>query len=246
MILTAPAPRAALTGLTRLTGPIALGLVLWASTVAQAQPVPNVHFRHLTVDDGLSYEGVHSVLQDSRGLLWIGTADGLNRYDGYDITVFNRDPRNPNALANSWIWSIAEDSRGNIWVGTDGGGLHRFLPEQNAFERFVTDPSDPTSLSHDTIRVLFEDHQGVLWIGTDGGLNSFDDATGTFTRFAHNPSNPGSLSDDAIRAIEEDSNGTLWIGTVRGGINLFDRDTGTFTHLRHDLNRTGFVGGLIP
>lgn len=180
MTSLAPQPRAPLTGLSGVTGLIALTLLLGTGPPVQAQPVPNVLFRHLSVEDGLSHEGVHAVLQDRQGLMWFGTQDGLNRYDGYDFTVFDHDPQDPTSLAVGWVWSLVEDTRGDLWVGTHGGGLHRFLPERNAFERFVTDPSDPSSLSHDIVRVIFEDSRGQLWVGRDGGLNALDAATGTF------------------------------------------------------------------
>ncbi len=232
MTLTARSTRPA--WLKRATGIIALSLLLWPPVSANGQPAPNVRFRHLSVDDGLSQETVNAVLQDSQGLLWFGTQDGLNRYDGYDFKVFGHDPQDSTSLATGWIWSLLEDTAGNIWVGTEGGGLHRFLPDRNAFERFVNNPSDPFSLSHDSVRVIFEDRAGLLWIGTDGGgLNRFDAGTRTFTRFAHDPSNPGSLSHDRVRAITEGSQGALWIGTDGGGINIFDSETNTFAHLRH-------------
>ena len=214
---------------------VALTLVLLTAVQVPAQQTPNIRFRHLSVEQGLSQEAVHAVLQDSRGLLWFGTQDGLNRYDGYDITVFNHDLKDPASLSNDWIWCLFEDSRGNLWIGTDGGGLNRFLPDREAFERFVSEPSDPFSLSHNRIRVIYEDRVGMLWIGTDGGgLNRLDPETRTFTRFAHDPSNQASLSNDRVRAIAEDAAGTLWIGTDGGGLNLFDAANGSFLHLRHD------------
>ena len=185
---------------------VALTLVLLTAVQVPAQQAPNIRFRHLSVEQGLSQEAVHAVLQDSRGLLWFGTQDGLNRYDGYDITVFNHDLKDPASLSNDWIWCLFEDSRGNLWIGTDGGGLNRFLPDREAFERFVSEPSDPFSLSHNRIRVIYEDRVGMLWIGTDGGgLNRLDPETRTFTRFAHDPSNQASLSNDRVRAIAEDA-----------------------------------------
>ena len=237
MTSTAPAPRAARTRLRGLTGLIALALVLWTNVAALAQPVPNVLFRHLSVDDGLSHEAVHSVLQDSQGLLWIGTQDGLNRYDGYDITVFTPDPHDPDSLANGWISCLFEDRAGNVWVGTNGGGLHRFLRDRGVFERFSTDPTDPFSISHNSVRVIYEDRAGLLWVGTDGGgLNRLDPESERFTRFAHNPSNPGSLSDDRVRAITEDGAGALWVGTDGGGISILAAGDDNFGHLRYQAD----------
>jgi len=222
---------------------LALTLLVVTATPAVAQLGRNVRFRHLSVEDGLSQEAVHAVLQDSRGLLWFGTQDGLNRYDGYDITVFNHDPKDPTSLSNGWIWSLIEDSHGNIWVGTDGGGLNRFFPDREAFERFVSEPSDPFSLSHNSIRTMYEDRAGKLWVGTDGGgLNRLDPDSRRFTRFANDPSNPTSLSNDQVRSITEDAAGALWIGTHGGGINIFDASQETFLHLRHDEDTPHSLG----
>lgn len=213
----------------------ALALLLLLAGIATAQPGQNVRFRHLSVEEGLSQEAVHAILQDRQGLIWLGTQDGLNRYDGYEITVFNNDPADPTSLSNGWIWSLLEDSRGNLWIGTDGGGLNRILPDGRSFEHFVSDPSDPFSLSHDSIRAIHEDRRGMLWIGTDGGgLSRLDLDSRTFTRFAHDPSNPASLSHDRVRAIIEDTTGALWVGTDGGGVSILDRATGQFRHLRHD------------
>ena len=210
-----------------------LMLVMLTAAPVAAQQAPNIRFRHLSVEQGLSQEGVHAVLQDSRGLLWFGTQDGLNRYDGYDFTVFNHDLKDPASLSYDWIWCLFEDSHGDLWVGTDGGGLNRFLPDREAFERFVSEASDPFSLSHNRIRVIYEDRAGMLWIGTDGGgLNRLDPDTRIFTRFAHDPSNPESLSNDRVRAITEDAAGTLWVGTDGGGLSLFDAANDSFLHLR--------------
>ena len=222
----------------RPVGPcVALTLVLMMVGTATAQQGQNVRFRHMSVEHGLSQEAVHAILQDSQGLIWLGTQDGLNRYDGYDVTVFDHDPKDPASLSNGWIWCLFEDSRGNLWIGTDGGGLNRFLPGREAFERFVSDPADPFSLSHDSIRAIYEDRHGMLWIGTDGGgLSRLDPDTRIFTRFAHDPSSPASLSDDRVRTIIEDSAGALWVGTDGGGIDIFDPASGNFRHLRHEAD----------
>ena len=83
-------------------------LFLTTAPSATEQQSLNVRFRHLLVEDGLSQEAVHAILQDHRGLLWFGTQDGLNLYDGYDITVFNHDPNDPASLSNDWIWCLLE------------------------------------------------------------------------------------------------------------------------------------------
>src|ERR1043165_6265498 len=84
-----------------------------------------IRFEHLGINDGLSQSNVTCVLQDSRGFMWFGTQDGLNRWDGYQFTVYKNRVDDSTTISNNSIKSIAEDSEGNIWVATWGGGLNK-------------------------------------------------------------------------------------------------------------------------
>ena len=95
----------------------------------------DIHFHHLTVADGLSQNTISAILHDSRGFMWFGTQDGLNRYDGYEFRVFRHDRDDSNSLSANWIWSVDEDSSGHIWASTFGGGLSRF---DRFSEKFIT------------------------------------------------------------------------------------------------------------
>jgi diguanylate cyclase (GGDEF)-like protein len=202
-----------------------------------AQLDRNIRFDRISLEQGLSQSAINAILQDSRGFMWIGTEDGLNRYDGYDFTIHKHDSQDPASLSHNFIWTILEDRDGDLWFGTDGGGLNRWNPHDRRFTRFRNDPADPASLSHDQVRVLYEDSHGTLWAGTDGGgLNRFDAVNQKFTRLTHDPSNPDSIGSDRIRAIHEDQSGALWIGTYGGGLDKLDRSTGNSTHFRHDEN----------
>src|SRR5574339_432614 len=85
-----------------------------------------VRFEHLSIEDGLSQNAGLDIFQDSRGYLWIGTQDGLNRYDGYGFKIFKHDPDDPTSLSHNSILAVAEDTKGYLWIGTWGGGLNRF------------------------------------------------------------------------------------------------------------------------
>src|SRR5210317_1836806 len=84
-------------------------------------------FHHITSKEGLSQSEVYCFLKDSRGFMWFGTVDGLNRFDGYTIKVFNTERGNPNSLSNNTVRSLAEDMYGRIWIGTDDG-LNMYNP----------------------------------------------------------------------------------------------------------------------
>ena len=85
-----------------------------------------IKFEHFSVEEGLSATTVLAILQDSRGFLWIGTYDGLNRYDGYSIKIYNHDPDDSTSLSSNSIRSLYEDDSGNLWVGTWSSGLNKY------------------------------------------------------------------------------------------------------------------------
>ncbi len=199
-------------------------------------------FTHLSVEDGLSQNDGRQILQDQVGFIWIGTQDGLNRYDGYEFKVYTYDPDDNTGLSDDFITALYEDRSGTLWVGTKNGGLNKFDLTTGQFTRYRHDPDDPHSLSHDNVQAIYEDQSGILWIGTrGGGLNKFDRDTGQFVPYQHDPDNPHSLSHDAVSSLAEYPAGILWIATEGGGLNRFDlrsnqADTGYFVRYRHDAN----------
>ncbi|MCP4151255.1 MAG: histidine kinase [bacterium] len=196
----------------------------------------NVKFRHLTVEDGLSQGSVYCILQDSTGFLWFGTQDGLNRYDGYNFTVYKNDEEDRNSLSQNWVKTIIEDSSGIIWIGTFNRGLNSYEPEKKKFTRYRHDPTDKYSLSADLISSIYEDSSGSIWVGTtDGGLNKYDKRTGKFALCRPDMKAPGAVSLGTVNAIYEDRSGRLWIGS-QTGLNIFDRETARFTRYYHDKN----------
>jgi len=198
---------------------------------AQANTVP---FKRLTPEDGLSQSAVHAIVQDRRGFLWIGTQDGLNRYDGYRFSVYQHDALDSLSLSANWITALCQGRNGALWIGTYGGGLNRFDPATARFTRYRHRPDDPNSLAHDVVSAIYEDASGIVWIGTYGGLSRFDPATARFQTYRHDPDDPNSLRSDRALVLAEDGDGALWIGTDRGGLNRLDPATEQFTAYLHD------------
>jgi two-component system sensor histidine kinase ChiS len=193
----------------------------------------DIKFKLISIVDGLSQNTVYSICQDSKGFMWFGTQDGLNRYDGYGFKTYRNDPGNANSLSNNYIRVIYPDREGVLWLGTDGG-LNKFDQTHDTFIRYVNENNNPNSLSSNLVYSIYEDRFGILWIGTDGGgLNKFDRENETFTHYQHDPKNPGSLSHNDVRAIYEDRSGLLWVGTYGGGLNKFDRERETFNHYKN-------------
>lgn len=210
----------------------------------QPPPLPErLGFRQINIEHGLPHYGVFGIAQDHYGFIWLGTLDGLVRYDGNRFDVYRPDPSNPNAPSSGIIWELYADRDGVIWAGTLGAGLTRYDPRTEQFTRYRHNPADPESLSSDAIRAIYKDAAGTLWIGTlDGGLNRLDPQTGRFTHYRHDPDDPAGLSSDHVEAIVEDGHGGLWIATY-GGLDRLDPQSGRFTHYRHEPGNPLGLGG---
>ena len=210
-----------------------------AAGTAASQPLSDqrlsryLRFIRLSAENVLSGDHTRNVVQDQRGLMWIGTLNGLNRFDGTSVKLYRNDPDNPNSLSNNVARALVVDQSGVLWIGTWGGGLNQYDWETDTFIRYQHDPDDPRSLSHNIVRAVYEDHSGTIWVGTMAGLNRLDRDSGQFIRYQHNPDDPNSLSDNVIWSIFEDSAGVRWVGT-ENGLNRFDPDTETFVSYRHD------------
>lgn len=170
----------------------------------------------LNYQRGLSQNTIQCLMQDSRGFIWIGTWDGLNRFDGYKFMVYKPDYKNPNGkLSNETINAIAEDKNGNIWVGTDKG-LNFYKFKTDSFKSYFYSFYNPNSVASDSISSLVFDDNGILWIGTSRGLCSFNQKTDRFTTYHHNRINPNSLPNNRINDLMLDGQNRLWVSTPSG------------------------------
>ena len=197
------------------------------------------HFGRVTVADGLASYRTYDVVQDRRGFLWIGTFEGLNRYDGYTMRVFHHDERDSTSISEDIVRALLVDRSGTLWAGTDGQGLNRFDSRTEGFTRFTNRPEDPATISHGRITALCQDRSGTIWIGTlGGGLNRLDDKMTTFVHYRHDSMRPGSLANDRVYALFEDTAGRLWVGTD-GGLSVMEQTRDTIRHYRHSQGNPG-------
>ena len=207
----------------------------------------NLRFEHLTSVDGLSQNTANVILQDSYGFIWIGTDQGVNKYDGYHFTTYKHDPDNSNSLSHNRIWSIFEDRSGVLWMGTFGGGLNRFDRASGQFTRFDTDDfqnvTDEAVEFRNVISAIDEGPAGVLWIATyGGGLVKYESETGEFTSYAPDPNDPRYWGHEWITTLLVDNSGILWLGTDSEGLDRFDPNTGVITSFKHDPNDAASLG----
>lgn len=197
-------------------------------------------FERLTIEQGMPSNWVRALHQDTHGFLWVGTQDGLARYDGYNFTIFRANPGDSTSLSDNAVWDLQEDQSGRLWVATSGG-LNLFLPDQETFVQYQHQPHHATSLSHDVVNTLFVDRLGQLWVGTNDGLNRFDVASGQFVRFNLNEPGSDPAARNRITAITQAGPDSLWVGTGDGLLE-FNPDTSRFRSFRHDPARPGSLG----
>ena len=184
----------------------------------------NFQFAHLTVNDGLSQSQAYGILQDSYGYIWIGTQDGLNRFDGYEIKVYKNDPFDSTTLTHNWVWTLEEDNDHNLWIGTFQG-LCKYDRRTDRFQQFYHNPNDPTSISGNRTNSIVKDKRGRLWVSSWGnGLNLLDPATGKFRQFLIDSTDANAISSNAVRTLFCDQAGTVWIGTWNTGLNRVIED----------------------
>lgn len=171
--------------------------------------------------------------QDREGFIWVGTPEGVVRWDGYEMKRFSSGP---NSLSNDIAPCIFADNSGlRIWVATMGGGLNCYDKRLNKFFYFRHDPDNPASISSDFFnwapRTIAEDLDGKIWVGTQKGLNRYDPLEKTFVRYLPEPGNPNSLSHGNIFTVFVDRENKIWIGTKAGGLNRLEKKTGRITRI---------------
>ena len=194
----------------------------------------NIKFEHISVEDGLSHGSVFCIIQDTQGFMWFGTEDGLNKYDGYKVTVYRHVPADSSTLSSSSIRDIYEDQSGTLWIATQDGGINRFDRENERFTRYTHNPKNPTSIrSNGTDRITSFIYGGreIFWIGTAVGLSKFDPASEQFTHF---PFTDKGYPYSYIDAMVVDSVGNVWIGSTGDGLHRFDPKSELYTNYRHD------------
>ena len=198
-----------------------LALNFFALSTLNAQ-APTIRFTNIKKQNGLPNNSINAIAKDDLGFMWLGTEDGLCRYDGVDkMKVYFKEPQEANKLQSSNISSLYNDSQGNLWIGTRLGGLTRLHRSTNTWTTFRHQPNKPNSISNDEVLAITEDTIGRIWIGTENGLNVFDPETENFTSFLIDLEDPTALQAKAILDVLVDQDGYVWISTWAGGLHLF-------------------------
>lgn len=209
-----------------------IGLVWCCSIASVSFGQGDVSFKYLSKKDGLSQASVFSIAQDSTGFMWFGTRDGLNKFDGYEFTVYKKTPT-PNSLVSNDIRTLYLDPhKKELWVGTNSG-LSKYQTATDDFFNYLHSDADTASLSNNVIRQIFRDSKGRLWIGTAFGLNLLDEESSHFKRFLFQLSSSEDPGSHDVKVIFEDKNGKVWFGTANG-LYVLQEEKGEYLFERVD------------
>lgn len=230
---------------------IAFIIFLLFISICRAQD-NNILFQNYNVSNGLSQNTVIRSLEDSNGVMWFCTRDGLNRFDGTEFEVFRADGQ-PHSLSSSDVTTIIEESPGVLWIGTHSG-LNRYDVSSNTFTQYFHDPANQYTISDNCIKHLLCDNQKRIWVGSMKGLNLYNKETDDFIPISTNGSvfwlmqnsqneicylinntlcimNPVTYvterfqfgDEHKIYFLYEDNDKRLWVGMWDSGLKWFDR-----------------------
>lgn len=201
-------------------------------------------FKKINQSSGLSNGRITSMAKEKDGFVWIGTNNGLNRYDGLGFKVYNK--RNSTIGSND-ISDILIDSKNRIWITTLGGGLNFYNPLNDSFQIFKNNPNNPKSLMSNNVSTLIEDSKGLIWLGTEKGLCCFNPINKQFVSYTNQFNNNQTKKSNSITSIYEDKNRNLWIGTFGNGLFLFDRAEKKFHQIKSEgIQVSDFINVISP
>lgn len=204
------------------TGLFVASLFLWTLLTAApvAAEVPAPRFVHITQEQGLSSNTVLAIAEDRRGFMWLGTDDGLNRFDGHEFTIYRPQEDDPLSLSHGRIQALLVDREGVLWVGTSRG-LDRYDPNTDSFEHILVTVEGMTGRPAQ-VHSLHQDHAGRLWVGLEEGLGRFDPEGQAVHQHYLQSDLP------RVTAIQGDRSGRLWIGGDGSGLEVFNPQTKRF------------------
>jgi len=202
-------------------------LLIIFSLVLTYSQTEQYKFRHLTTKQGLPSNRINDIVKDRHGIMWFATDNGLARYDGHNIKVYQNSD-DTTSISGNIIRAVHIDDDGTFWVGTKENGLNLFNTITGKFSRFYHDSENPKSLSSNSINAIYRDRKGILWIATNGGgINRYDQTENCFVSFKQKAEGTDN-SKNIINCIYEDSSGNFWIGT-KDRLFQFNRVTVEFT-----------------
>lgn len=213
-------------------------LIYYAPAITQTVNIhKQLRFSSITIDDGLSHNKVNVIIQDPKGFMWFGTNEGLNKFDGYNISVFRHVPDDTTSLLENLVKCMVVDPDNNIWLGFIRKGFSIYDPGKESFRnfRYYNDKST-FSLTY----ALYNDVKGYVWTGSSDTLFCIDPNMHQIMGYWKHHESP---KENTILCIYEDSFGNMWVGTSHDGLYLFDRENERFIPFRNEPGDPTSISG---
>lgn len=229
------------------------------------------NFMHLDTSNGLPNLQVEAIAQDNDGYIWIGTRNGLAKYDGYNVQVYNHVKEQPHSLVHNFVHGLFVDSKGRLWIGTENG-VCRYRPETDDFccyrnisgyctsfaeskdgriltgtnKLFVYENKLDSflvypSINHGTIASMAQDAKGNIYVSTNRTVFSFNSTLTSITPLNSNIHYDIPGSNSAIIPLFVDSRQCLWVGCNDGGMVKMELSTGASIH----FSPKELTGGIV-
>ncbi|MDR1556390.1 MAG: response regulator [Tannerellaceae bacterium] len=197
-----------------------------------------------TIKEGLSSSKITCIAQEDDGFFWIGTEDGLNRFDGYDFTIYKKQYADSLSLISNHITALFQDSRQRMWIATVAG-LEYYEPSVDGFINVSLNQPDRVVKQNQCVAIM-EDRKGQVWFASSGvGVLRYSPDTGESFLFTPSPDgSSSSLCSAYILSIAEDQQGNLWFGSQDKGISVYNPATETFQH--YHTSNSGLPGDAVP
>ncbi|MEN9867881.1 MAG: hypothetical protein RL748_3471, partial [Pseudomonadota bacterium] len=210
-----------------------LGCWAWPAACANSPgdfPFAEPYFETVGNADTIPEGSITAIAQDSQGFLWIGTQQGLIRFDGYHFKKFVHDVNNPASIAGNYVTCLWVGPDQRIWIGTSSDGISVYDPAHSQFVHYRHQQDQTNSLSPGMVNAIVGDKHGAVWVGTENGLDFLaagSPGVHSFRHFRHDPQQANSLRDNRVRSLLLDQQQQLWVGSA-GGLQKFQRQPQNF------------------
>lgn len=202
------------------------------------QETSRLIFKHVLPTQVAAIGYITSIAQDTQGFMWFGGANGLARYDGYDILLFRHDDKDPASISDTYINRIMLARDGSLWVATRNG-LNIYDSRSRGFTHFKISPQEASA---NDVTWVHEDRKGRIWLGTRSGLYSFDRDNKAATKISDSAHANAKDVSQVVWSVVDDQLGNIWVAYQSFGVSRYDPATGQFESFMRDLNQPSAHG----
>ena len=204
----------------------------------------NGTFTHISTINNVELGEVNTITQDNKGFLWLGSNNGLHKYDGYELKTYHNEKNNLNSLSNNSVLKIISDNNYNLWLATYGGGLNRLNLNNGNFSHFKS-TAESSSLKTNRLWNLHQSDDNKILISSHRGLDIFNTSTLTNHRVSHKSEIPINVAQAGVWTTYEDSNSRLWLATLSRGVYIYNNIDKSVKHIKKTTDNSGLIHNVV-